>query len=309
MKPLTAAARTHMTRVRAAVRFSVVIPTMRRTDLLRQTLASLAMCNPTPHEIIVVDADEAASARDVVAEFQDGVTPTLRYLHTRPSLTAQRNLGIDASTGDVTVFLDDDIELEPRIFGRLADAYSSDDVVGATGRIVESLPNRIGGPTSIIRAVFHGGREGTFTRYGYPRRIRHVERGQDVEYMIGCFMSARREVAAQVRFDENLGGYALAEDEDFSYRLSRIGRIRYLPDVVVHHKMLGFTSKDSREFGRLVVANRSYLFRKNFPQTPLARVQFALFLGVLVAHRVVNREWRGALGLLEGAKLRAQRSR
>jgi GT2 family glycosyltransferase len=289
-----------MTRGGAAVRFSVVIPTMRRTDLLRQTLASLGACNPKPYEVIVVDADEAGSARDVVAEFQDGTEPLLRYLYRRPSLTAQRNLGIDASAGDAVVFLDDDIELDSAVFGRLAAAYTDDGVVGATGQIVEALPKRIGGPTSIIRALLHGGREGTFTRYGYPRRIRHVERVQDVEYMIGCFMSARRDVAAAVRFDENLGGYALAEDEDFSYRLSRKGRIRYLPDVVVHHKMLGFASKDSREFGRLVITNRSYLFRKNFPQTPLARMQFSLFLGVLVAHRIINREWRGALGLLEG---------
>ena len=46
--------------------------------------------------------------------------------------------------------------------------------------------------------------------------------------MPGCFMSARRE-AASVRFDEKLGAYALAEDEDFSYRLSRRGRLVYLP--------------------------------------------------------------------------------
>ena len=106
-------------------------------------------------------------------------------------------------------------------------------------------------------------------------------RERDVEHMFGCFMSARREAAAAVRFDENLPGYALAEDEDFSYRLSRLGRIRYLPDVVVNHRKLGLSSQETREFGRLVVTNRAYIFRKNFPQTRLARMQFALFLSRL----------------------------
>ena len=63
---------------------------------------------------------------------------------------------------------------------------------------------------------------------------------------------------------------------------------------------MGYSSKDSREFGRLVVQNRWYLFRKNFRQTPLARLQFALLLALFVVHRVVNREWRGALGVVEG---------
>ena len=73
-----------------------------------------------------------------------------------------------------------------------------------------------------------------------------------------------------------MGGYALAEDEDFSYRLSRLGRIRYAPEIVVEHRKLGFGSHDPRRLGRLVVVNRAYLFRKNFPGTALARAQFPL---------------------------------
>jgi hypothetical protein len=49
-----------------------------------------------------------------------------------------------------------------------------------------------------------------------------------------------------------------------------------------------------------VVKNRTYLFRKNFRQTPLARLQFLLLLLKLVGHRALNREWSGALGVLEG---------
>jgi GT2 family glycosyltransferase len=116
-------------------------------------------------------------------------------------------------------------------------------------------------------------------------------------------MSARREAAAQVRFDESMGGYALAEDEDFSYRVSRLGRVRYVPEIVVEHRKLGFGSQDARRFGRLVVVNRTYLFRKNFRRTPLARLQFGLLVALLVGHRLANREWSGARGLLEGAVL------
>ncbi len=172
-----------------------------------------------------------------------------------------------------------------------------------TGNVIEPDDDAACGPPSPLRRLIQGrGREGTFTRYGYPRYLRMLDRPHDVEFMQGCFMSARRDPAAQVRFDEQLSGYALAEDEDFSYRLSRLGRIRYVPEIVVRHRKLGFGSQDPRRFGWLVVVNRTYLFRKNFPGTASARAQFALLVGMLVAHRLANRQWRGAQGVLEGAR-------
>jgi len=56
-----------------------------------------------------------------------------------------------------------------------------------------------------------------------------------------------------------------------------------------------------RGFNRDVVVNRAYLFEKNFRTTPLAWAQFAGLVCVLVAHRVLNREWEGVRGLLEGS--------
>jgi GT2 family glycosyltransferase len=284
-----------------SVRFSVVIPTKSRLAPLRKTLESLREADPPPDEVLVIDADEGSSARALVVELQDGKLPA-HYVHTEPSLTMQRNVGIERASGDVVVFLDDDVSLPKDLFAKLARAYAAEDVVGATGWVIEPHAQRLGGPRSILRRlVLPGSRRqpGRFTRYGYPRYV-VADRPCDVEFMPGCFMSARRSAAAEVRFDEHLGAYALAEDEDFSYRLSRLGRVVYLPDVVVVHEKLGFRSFDSRDLGRLVVKNRAYLFRKNFPQTPRARFQFGLLLAKMVGHRLLNREWRGALGVLEG---------
>jgi glycosyltransferase involved in cell wall biosynthesis len=285
------------------MRFSVVIPTMRREQILADTLASLENCDPPPDEVIVVDSDEDGSSQPVVTAFDNAFSRSVRYHRTAPSLTRQRNLGIDDSSGEIVVFLDDDVTVPARLFARLQDVYEDGSVVGATGKVVEPQDDRRLGPLSPIRRLLLGrGKEGTFTRYGYPRYLADVDRPQDVEFMRGCFMSARREAATTVRFDEQLGGYALAEDEDFSYRLSRLGRIRYAPEIVVQHRKLGFGSQDPRRLARLVVVNRAYLFRKNFPGTVGARAQFALFVGMLVAHRIANRQWRGAQGVLEGAR-------
>jgi glycosyltransferase involved in cell wall biosynthesis len=280
------------------MRFSVVIPTLRRPGPLRETLESLLACEPPPDEVIVVDGDPELSSAAVVEHLGSSV----RILSSPLGMTVQRNNGLDAASGDVVVFLDDDVEVEPDLLRRLAETYSDPSVMGATGRIIEPVQTRAGRPGSLVRRLLHGSKEGKFTRAGYPRYLSRFDREADLEFMQGCFMSARRDLAARVRFDESLTGYALAEDEDFAYRLSRYGPIRFVPGLRVVHKKLGFASQDSREFGRLVIRNRSYLFRKNFPQTRLARTQFALLIATLVIHRLANRQWQGALGLLEGAR-------
>ena len=282
-----------------APRFSVVIATRGRPATLRETLASVARCDPPPEETIVVDGDEARSA-EPIAE-----AASARYAHSARGLTVQRNAGLDLARGDVVVFVDDDTELDPDLFAALAAGYRDPQVVGVTGPVQDRDLRRFGNMRSRWRRVLPGGgREGSRTRFGYPRWVQDESRERDVEYMLGGLMTARRDVAARVRFDERLSGYAYLEDEDFSYRLSRLGRIRFLPAARVVHKNVGAESKlgaGAREFNRTVVVNRAYLFRKNFRRTPLARLQFALLIGVMVVHRAVNREWAGVRGLLEGS--------
>jgi GT2 family glycosyltransferase len=285
------------------MRFSVVIPTLGRPGLLEETLETLYTCDPPPEEILIVDGHPELKAQPVAARyFARSAPPELRYLTSELSPTTQRNVGIDAATGDIVVFADDDTSFEPNVFAVLGEAYKDPSVVGVTGKTIQPPSARLGSQQSLVRRLlFAGGSEGTFTRFGYPRYVQNLDQPRDVEMMGGAFMSARRDDAATVRFDEHLSGYALAEDEDFSYRLSWRGRLRYLPEAVVFHRQTGLASQNQRTFGRMVVVNRTYLFRKNFRRTPLARLQFALLVLLQIAHRLVNREWAGALGLVEGA--------
>lgn len=285
------------------MRISAIIVTKGRPAMLAETLASLADCEPLPDELIVVDGDPDQSARAIAAELDARAVLPVRYVSSEPGLTHQRNVGVRAASGDVLVFADDDVDFDPRTFSELASAFADPAVVGATGRVIEPEGRRFGRRESRLRALLHvGGAEGTMARYGYPRRIIHAEIPRDVEFMHGCLMSARADAARAVPFDEHLTGYGLAEDEDFSYRLSRHGRLRYVPAAAVVHKSTGFRSHGAYEFNRMVALNRSYLFRKNFEQGIVARLQFALLLLGLVAHRAANREWAGVRGLVSGAR-------
>jgi glycosyltransferase involved in cell wall biosynthesis len=283
---------------------SLIIATKGRAGPLDAALESAAKALPAGGEVIVVDGDRERSAEAVTVRVESRhPTLDLRYVTSTPGAAVQRNVGIDAARGDIVAFVDDDCTFEPGLFEALLAAYRDPDVVGATGHVAGgSSGSRLGSnPNSRLRRLaLGGGRQGSMSDFGFRRPIVDIEQARDVEFMPGPLMSARRSAAAEVRFDERLAAYSLCEDDDFSFRLSRHGRIRYVPSAVVRHQELGWSRKDRRELDRIQVVNRAYLFRKNFPQTLRARAGFAALMAVLCGHRVLNREWSGLRGLLEG---------
>jgi len=288
--------------IASSVQFSVIVPTIGRTERLRETLESLLECNPQPDEIVVVDG-EASEATRMVAGQLGATNPNVRivYVPSAPGLTRQRNRGLAAASSSIAVFVDDDMRFSvtPDLFRRIERAFAESDVVGVTGLVLADEPRRYGHRQSRIRRLFFGERnEGSVTRFGYPQYLRDTQSEVDVEYMSGGCMCVRRDLAREVGFDESLTGYAIAEDQDFGYRLSRRGRIRYIPGIVVEHEPFG--PRDFRETDRALVVNRTYLFRKNFAQTPRAKLEFAAFIGLLAIHRVFNADWAGLRGVSEG---------
>lgn len=270
---------------------SVIIATLGRPEHLPNALNSLRNSDVAPNEVLIVDGSADSDAFDLTTR-EDAITPyPVRHIHSAPGLTRQRNSGTAAAVSDVVIFLDDDAKVPEHALREIRDAYAESDIIGATARIVEPYGNDVGGKVSFFRRLFNaGGEPGSFTIAGFPRRLQDESVRQDIEFMQGAFMSARLPEARQIGFDEALTGYGLAEDEDFSYRLSRLGRIRYLGDVEIQHDNAGFANRDQVVFSRRVVRNRRYLFHKNFEQTPSARAAFALLMGTLVAHRLLNKE-------------------
>jgi len=88
---------------------SVILPTFRRPDGLRAALCSLLAQSRQPDEIIVVDNDPAASARNGVANAAAVARCKVLYVHeARPGVANARNAGWAAASGRYIAFLDDD---------------------------------------------------------------------------------------------------------------------------------------------------------------------------------------------------------
>ena len=95
---------------------SVIICTRNRPDSLARTLRSLKLLDYPSFEVIVVDGSSTtATANIVCADFD-----TVRYLHVgNNGLCYARNVGIEAASGTVVAFTDDDVVVDRPVTGSL----------------------------------------------------------------------------------------------------------------------------------------------------------------------------------------------
>jgi len=116
---------------------SVAIPTRNRPDCVSRLLASLSAQNRLPDEIIVVDSSTDRRTQQSVERANGNLLGRIRFFTNEPGLTRQRNRAISEATGDVLVFLDDDVELDPGFIAALEAAFDGHpDVAGIGGFIV-----------------------------------------------------------------------------------------------------------------------------------------------------------------------------
>lgn len=92
--------------------FSIVIPTYRRQNGLRELLSAIEMQAPkidrlTEAEIIVVDNCPHSSSRKIIEHFDS--TFQLVYIHEpQKGVASARNRGVGVSRGEYVIFIDDD---------------------------------------------------------------------------------------------------------------------------------------------------------------------------------------------------------
>ena len=88
---------------------SIIIPTRNRVDSLLRALHSVTNQTRKPKEIIIVDSSDVPLNCDLFGTNLKLLD--IQIYHTHPSVCYQRNFGIQKSTSDYTLLLDDDIEL------------------------------------------------------------------------------------------------------------------------------------------------------------------------------------------------------
>jgi len=258
---------------------SVVICTKDRPDLLAACLESLRSQTRCPDEIVVVDAS-ATPAAEIVDRLAR-IMPRCRValIGAPPGLPRQRNLGARATTGSVVVYLDDDVVLEPGYLAAVAWTFEDDwsgRIGGVGGAQVPDPTPHEGFLRRLACRLFlldtYG--RGIVKRSGRPDHAFSPRSRMEVECLSGCNMAYRREVLDALRFDERLDGYALGEDLQFSYRVSRRWTLVLTPDARLDHRHAGSGRPSRDEHQAMAVFNRYLFFREHVARGPVDWMAF-----------------------------------
>jgi GT2 family glycosyltransferase/SAM-dependent methyltransferase len=212
------------------MKVSVIIPTKNRRRYLEDCLKSLVQGNSRPDEIIVVDGYSSDGTEKVVQLYP------VKLLRDRGSLARARNLGLRASTGDIIVYLDDDVFVDKNWLKHLLSTYSSSEVGGVGGRILPfggDITNFIPACGNVIGKVRNDGV--VIANFDIP-----LKKSIEVDCFQGCNMSFRREALFGVGgFDETYQGI-FRHDSDVSVAVRKLGyKLIYNPKAVVWHREIG----------------------------------------------------------------------
>jgi glycosyltransferase involved in cell wall biosynthesis len=245
---------------------SLIVATKDRPADLRRLLESLRRQTVGPAEIVVVDASRE-SIEPVIAEFPDLI---IRYLkHWPPSASAQRNVGIQACNPTSTLigFADDDTTFEVQAFENMLNFWekSRPDILGAAFNY-RNLPPR--GSQLLKHSILaerlglYSAKPGSVSLSGWQTVVGEIAETQFVEWLPSGASLFRREVFGKDIFDEFYQSYSYLEDLDFSYTISRAGRLAIVADAGFSHFPSPEGRVSARQFGRCEVRNRLYFVRK-----------------------------------------------
>lgn len=107
------------------MRISVIVPTRNSDRTLAACLGSLRHQTHDDMEVIVVDNGSTDRTVAIAQHWADVVVDR------GPERSAQRNHGADLATGDVVLFIDSDMVLEPGVVADVAGVLAAEPTIGA----------------------------------------------------------------------------------------------------------------------------------------------------------------------------------
>lgn len=251
---------------------SVVMCTRNRLPILVRFCESLYAQSLLPNEFVIVDSsDKPASGFQLYNNQVVGTKPSsvkIKYYHTAPGLTFQRNFGVKHSTGDVIFFFDDDIVLESEFISEIMRVFESDpSYYGGVGTMTNyDNPTFVRKVKESFRGFWGVQRsygDGKFYLSGFPKFPYGTNQFLDTDILGGGLTAYRREVFDYFSFDENVTGYSYMEDVDFSRRVTYQFRCFYQPLSRCDHRHAESGRGNIRENRKMLMVNFRYFYYKN----------------------------------------------
>lgn len=217
---------------------SVIIPTYNREDALRDSIADLLKQDYPNFEAIVVD--QTATHKPEIQGYLEEMSHAgkIRWFRVDwASLPGARNYAVRRATGEIILFIDDDVQLPEGFLAAHGRNYQEKPEVGAVaGRVFDRMKLTDSGGSLSIEELPPEAMDPGIAWYYID--LVHTVKPQQVLSARGCNMSFRREIFTKygLKFDERFRGSAVREESDFCLRLRETGyKIWYDPEAHLVH--------------------------------------------------------------------------
>jgi GT2 family glycosyltransferase len=221
---------------------SVIVATCANDARTVRCVHALLACGYENLEVVVAENRPSASTVRITLAREFAAESRVRVIDVpRPGLSNARNAGIDAASGEIVAFIDDDVVVDERWADTVAQAFDDASVACVTGLIV---PLSLGNCEQALFDEFAGFGKGLQTR-AFELGVGRLD-GPLFPYAAGTFGSGANTairtsiVRALGGFESTLGAGTLArggEDLDMYVRLLLRGeQLVYEPSAIVFHE-------------------------------------------------------------------------
>ena len=195
-------------------RVSVVIPTLNRADMLSTTIDRIEhqTVSRETYEVLVIDNNSSDHTRSVLSQ-KAATYPNIRsFTQLKPGAAATRNVGIREASGDIVLFIDDDIFAEPDLIESHLKYHEQNPGASIIGTVASPWENSKDPFLRYLRD------KGIFNPYSIA-----CNRPMDFSYYHTGNVSTSRKCLAEVGgFNEEFFVYGM-EDIELGYRLEQKG--------------------------------------------------------------------------------------
>ncbi|WP_413174664.1 hormogonium polysaccharide biosynthesis glycosyltransferase HpsN [Anabaena azotica] len=217
---------------------SVVIPTYRREKLLRDSILDVLKQDYPYFEVLVVDQTQTHEPETQAFLADMAASGKIKLFSLDwASLPGARNYAVRRSSGEIILFIDDDVQLTPGFLAAHAKNYVENPEIGAVaGRVFDRMKLGDSGGELEIEYLPPEAMDPGIAWYHID--LVHTTKPQQVLTARGCNMSFRREVFTKygIKFDERFRGSAVREESDFCLRFRQTGyKIWYDPEAYLVH--------------------------------------------------------------------------
>ncbi len=175
---------------------SVIIPTLNRSDLLRNTLSSLAsQVFDGEFEVLVVDNGSTDDTKAVVEGFKSSIKNLSYFLEPKPGLHEGRHRGLRESKFDILAFVDDDIEAFPEWLQGIRESFA-DEKVGLAGG--NNLPLYEEDPPTWVQSLWISNSDGLFMTHFSLLNFGQETKEIHPHFVFGCNFIIRKNLLTKI---------------------------------------------------------------------------------------------------------------